>query len=72
MPASSMVIVSDEYGNTVYKDCLTQGATAEKKYVLDRDLLDGKYVVEVYSKEHDIQTNFYIYHRGDRRIVDIM
>jgi hypothetical protein len=72
MPAKSMVVISDEYGNTVFKDCLTQGATAEKKYVLDPNLVDGKYVVEVYTQGHDIQTNFYIYHRGNRRIVDIM
>ncbi len=71
-PSISTVIVSDADGNTVFKDRLTEGKNAEKKYVLSQDLRDGKYSVEVYSKGHDIKTDFYIYNNGKRRIVDIM
>jgi hypothetical protein len=71
-PSISTVIVSDADGNNVFKDRLTEGANAEKKYVLSQDLPNGKYSVEVYSKGHDIKTDFYIYNNGKRRIVDIM
>ena len=71
-PARSTVIISDVDGNTVFKDRLTEGRNAEKKYILAQDLQDGKYSVEVYSKDHDIKTDFYIYNNGKRRIVDIM
>jgi hypothetical protein len=71
MPGKSVVIINDDSGNTVFKDCLTKGTLAEKKYLL-RELNNGKYTVEIYAKGHDIKTNFYIYNNGDRRVVDIM
>lgn len=71
MPGKSVVIINDDSGNTVFKDCLTKGTLAEKKYLL-RELNNGKYTVEIYAKGHDIRTNFYIYNNGDRRVVDIM
>lgn len=71
-PSISTVIVSDVDGNTIFKDRLTEGKNAEKKYVLGHDLQDGKYSVEIYSKGHDIKTDFYIYNNGKRRVVDIM
>ncbi|MFB9841323.1 hypothetical protein [Mucilaginibacter ginsenosidivorans] len=71
IPGKSMVIINDDSGNTVFKDCLTRGTLAEKKYML-RELDNGKYSVEIYAKGHDIKTNFYIYNNGNRRVVDIM
>jgi len=71
-PGKSTVIVCDADGNTVIKDRLTEGTHAEKKYILAQDLPNGKYSVEVYSKDHDVKTDFYIYTKGQRRIVDIM
>lgn len=70
-PGKSMVIVYDGYGNAVYKDMLTNDKRAEKKYLLS-NLDDGAYSVEVYSKNHDVKTNFYIYNNGRKRVVDIM
>jgi hypothetical protein len=70
-PGKSMVIVYDAYGTPVFKDMLTSEKRAEKKYLLS-DLSDGIYSVEVYSKGHDVKTNFYIYNNGRKRVVDIM
>jgi hypothetical protein len=71
MPGKSMVIINDDAGNTIFKDCLTRETLAEKKYLL-RELSNGKYTVEIYAKGHDIKTNFYIYNNGGRRVVDII
>src|SRR5258708_35908994 len=51
VPGKSMVIVYDQDQNVVYKDCLTKGTEAEKKYILSQ-LSTGDYTVEVYSKTH--------------------
>lgn len=71
MPGKSLVIINDDAGNTIFKDCLTKGQLAEKKYLL-RELENGKYTVEIYAKGHDIKTNFYIYNNGNRRVIDII
>ena len=71
MPGKTLVIINDDAGNTVFKDCLTRGTLAEKKYLL-HELNNGKYTVEIFAKGHDIKTNFYIYNNGDRRVVDII
>lgn len=70
-PGKSMVIVYDSDQNVVFKDCLTKGTRNEKKYLL-HELNNGQYTVEVYAKGHDIKTKFYIYNKGDKRIVDII
>src|ERR1700710_1677201 len=69
-PGSSVVIVYDSDQNVVFKDCLTKSMRNEKKYLL-HELANGQYTVEVYAKGHDVKTKFYIYNKGDRRIVDI-
>jgi hypothetical protein len=71
LPGKSMVIVYDSDQNVLFKDRLTKGTRAEKKYMLG-ELDNGTYTVEVYSKGHDVKTKFYIYNKGERRIVDIM
>lgn len=39
MPGKSIVIINDDAGNTIFKDCLTQNTMAEKKYLLRVSLL---------------------------------
>jgi len=70
-PGNSMVIIYDSDRNVVFKDRLTKGMRNEKKYLL-HELDNGQYTVEVFSKGHDVQTKFYIYNKGDKRIVDII
>lgn len=70
----SVVIVYNSEGDAIFKDRLTKTKIGEKKYLL-RNLDDGKYMLEVYTKGgRDIKTNFFIYYNTntDRRVVDIM
>jgi hypothetical protein len=73
-PGKSMIFITDINGDMVFKDCLTKDKTGEKKYLL-RELADGKYTLDVYTKgSGDVKTNFYIYYNTGtkRRVVDIM
>ena len=70
MPGSSMVMISDINGDVFFKQRLQNGMLNETKY-LTTQLDDGQYTVEVYSKDHDVRTRFYIYNNGSRRIEDI-
>ncbi len=70
-PGKSMVIIYDQDKNVVFKDCLTKGTRAEKKYILS-NLNNGDYTVEVYSKVHDIKTPFYVYDTGQKKIVHML
>ena len=70
-PGKSMVIIYDQNKDVVFKDCLTKGTRAEKKYVLS-NLDNGNYTVEVYSKTHDITTSFYVYDKGQKKIVHML
>jgi hypothetical protein len=70
-PGSSMVIIYDQYQNVVFKDRLTKGMKAEKKYILS-NLDNGDYTVEVFSKAHDIKTSFYVYDNGRKKIVHMI
>jgi hypothetical protein len=69
----SVVIVYNNDGDAIFKDRLNSNRMGEKKYLL-RDLDDGKYTLEVYSKGRDVKTNFFIYYNTNtkRRVVDIM
>jgi hypothetical protein len=67
-PGKSVVIISDRDNNVVYKDLLTKGTRAEKKYNFT-NLDDGYYTVEVFSKGHDIKTHFLVYTRGQKKMV---
>ncbi|HTE01086.1 MAG TPA: hypothetical protein VK668_17470 [Mucilaginibacter sp.] len=68
-PGKSVVIIYDRDLNVVFKDCLTKGNTrSEKKYIFP-DLANGDYTVEVFSKNHDVKTQFFIYNDGKKRIV---
>ena len=67
-PGKSMVIVYDNDGYSLYKDVLTKGAKGEKKYLFP-DLQDGNYTVEVFSKGHDIKTQFFVHTTPQKRIV---
>jgi hypothetical protein len=66
-PGKSVVIFYDNDQNVIFKDVLTKGTKAEKKYILS-ELDDGDYSVEVYSKNHDIKTHFSVYNRGERKV----
>ena len=70
-PGKSMVIIYDRDKNVVFKDCLTKGTRNEKKYILS-NLNNGDYTVEVYSKMHDIQTSFYVYDNGKKKIAHMI
>lgn len=70
MPGNSMVIIYNSNGDGIFKANLPSGASNETKY-LTTQLEDGQYTVEVYSKDHDVKTWFYIYNNGARRIEDI-
>ena len=70
MPGSSIVMISDINGDVFFKHRLQNGMHNETKY-LTTQLEDGQYTVEVYSKDHDVKTKFYIYNNGSRRIEDI-
>ncbi len=70
-PGKSMVIVSNADGEVVYKDLLTKGTNAEKKYIFTQ-LDNGNYTVEVFSKTHDVKTPFYVYNKGQRKIVHLL
>jgi hypothetical protein len=63
----SMVIIYDQDGTAIFKDQLTKGTIAEKKYILS-NLDNGDYTVEVFSKNHDIQTKFFVYHVGNKKV----
>jgi len=67
-PGKSMVIISDRNRDYVFKDVLTKQDKAEKKYVI-RDINDGNYTVEVFSKNQDIKVPFSVYTRGGRQMV---
>jgi hypothetical protein len=69
-PGDSMVIIYDINGNAFFKSKLSSGLRNETKYVTTQ-LEEGQYTVEVYSKNHDVKTRFYIYDNGYRRIEDI-
>lgn len=70
-PGTSMVIVYDKDKNVVFKDLLTKGNKAEKKYIFS-NLDAGDYTVEVYSKEHDVRTPFFVYNSGQKKIVRLL
>jgi hypothetical protein len=70
MPGSSLVMISDINGDVFFKRRVQNGMRNETKF-LTTQLEDGQYTVEVYSKNHDVKTNFYIYNNGSRRIEDI-
>lgn len=67
-PGKSMVIIYDNDNYSLFKDELTRGTKAEKKYVFP-NLPDGNYTVEVFSKGHDIKTQFFVHTAGQKRIV---
>jgi len=67
-PGTSLVMIYDNNKNVVYKDCLTKFMKNEKKYIFT-NLDDGDYTVEVYSKNHDIQTQFSVYSLGEGKLV---
>lgn len=68
MPSRSMIIISDPDENMVFKDVLTDGTRAEKKYNLSQ-LDAGNYTLEVFSKGHDIKTNFYVYNKSQGKVI---
>jgi len=70
-PGKSIVIVYDKDKNVVFKDLLTKGAKAEKKYIFS-NLDAGDYTIEVYSKEHDIKTPFFVSNSGQKKIVHLL
>jgi hypothetical protein len=51
----SVVIISSQDESFIYKNVLTDGSQAEKKYILSQ-LDAGNYTVEIHSKGHDIKT----------------
>ena len=67
-PGKSMVIIYDNDGYPLYKDVLTKDVKGEKKYLFP-DLQDGNYTVEVFSKGHDIKTQFFVHTTSQKRIV---
>ncbi|HVW15168.1 MAG TPA: hypothetical protein VHB54_15160 [Mucilaginibacter sp.] len=68
MPETSMVIFYDNYGNPIFKDCLTYGPNNEKKYNLSQ-LGAGNYTIEVFSKGHDVKTHFYVYDKKRGKVI---
>jgi hypothetical protein len=70
IPGSSIVMISDINGDVFFKQRLQNGMRNETKY-LTTQLAEGQYTVEVYSKDLDVKTKFYIYDNGTRRIEDI-
>lgn len=70
MPGNSLVMISDINGDVFFKQRLQNGMRNETRYVTTQ-LEDGQYTVEVYSKDRDVKTRFYIYNNGSRRIEDI-
>ena len=67
-PSRSMIIITDPDENMVFKDVLTDGTKAEKKYNLSQ-LDAGNYTLEVFSKGHDIKTNFYVYNKIQGKVI---
>jgi hypothetical protein len=68
MPARSMVIITNDDESMIFKDVLTDGTTAEKKYNLSK-LDAGNYTLEVFSRGHDIKTDFYVYNKSQGKVV---
>ena len=68
MPANSMVIISNPDGTYNFKDLLTKNTTGEKKYNLSA-LNAGNYTLEVFTKGHDIKTNFYVYNKPAGKVI---
>lgn len=70
VPGNSIVFICDINGDCIFKKKLPNGLSNETKY-LTTQLAEGPYTVEVYSKDLDVKTKFYIYDKGARRIEDI-
>jgi uncharacterized protein (DUF2141 family) len=70
-PGKSVVIVYDKDKNVVFKDLLTNGTKAEKKYIFS-NLDAGDYTIEVYSRERDVKTPFFVYNSGQKKIVRLL
>jgi hypothetical protein len=68
MPARSMVIITNDDESMIFKDVLTDGTTAEKKYNLSK-LDAGNYTLEVFTKGHDVKTNFYVYNKSQGKVI---
>ncbi|HVV56319.1 MAG TPA: hypothetical protein VHC47_13385 [Mucilaginibacter sp.] len=68
LAGKTTVIIDDNDGNTVFKDMLTKGTRAEKKYNLSK-LAAGNYTVEVFSKGHDVKTRFYVYNKSRGKVI---
>jgi len=67
-PGNTVVIISNQDETIEYKDLLTKGSTAEKKYNLSK-LDAGNYTLEVVTKGHDIKTNFYVYNKPQGKVI---
>ena len=68
MPGNSVVIITNQDETIEFKDLLTKGSTAEKKYNLMK-LDAGNYTLEVVTKGHDIKTNFYVYNKPQGKVI---
>ena len=65
---NSVVIITNQDGTYNFKDLLTKGSTAEKKYNLST-LDAGNYTVEIVCKGHDVKTNFYVYNKPQGKVI---
>jgi hypothetical protein len=62
----SIVIISDNEGNVLFKDLLSKGASGTKGYMID-NLDYGDYTVEVYSKSRAVKKQLHIYDDGQAK-----
>ncbi len=68
MPGNSVVMITNQDESYNFKDLLTKGSSAEKKYNLSK-LDAGNYTLEVFTKGHDIKTNFYVYNKPQGKVI---
>ncbi|MFI5159903.1 MAG: hypothetical protein ACHQHN_01435 [Sphingobacteriales bacterium] len=62
----SMVIISDNSGNVIFKDLLSKGGAAAKGYVIT-DLQDGDYTVQVKAGKDVVTKQMHVYNDGDNK-----
>jgi hypothetical protein len=62
----SMVIISDNDGNVIFKDRLSKGGAAAKGYIIT-DLQDGDYTVQVKAGKDVVTKQMHVYDDGQNK-----
>ncbi|MDB5123834.1 MAG: hypothetical protein JWP94_1963 [Mucilaginibacter sp.] len=67
LAGKAIVIISDEDGNVLRKDELSNKAGMEKNYILTK-LDEGDYTIEVVSKDKSVKQDIHVYTDGKNKM----